>query len=74
MAKLSARGHREVARWATPEGELVLVLRSDGTVLRGHRRSYGGFDYVVHGKVKPNLDPVAAVDRYAARRGMSRVV
>jgi hypothetical protein len=66
MAKLTARGHREVARWISDDREAVLVLRSDGAVLRGFRRREGGYDYSVWGHGKPGA-PIEAVERGAAR-------
>jgi hypothetical protein len=33
MAKISARGHTEYARWKTPGG-MTYVLRTDGALLR----------------------------------------
>jgi len=75
MAKLSAGGHRPVARWISGDRSYALVLRSDGAVLRGHSRPYGGYDYSIMGRVKPGTSievAEAAAARIAARLGLTR--
>jgi dTDP-4-dehydrorhamnose reductase len=69
MAKISARGAKEVGRWKKATGATI-VLTSDGRILSKWDATAG---YSVFGKTKKTgADAVAMVERYATVRGYER--
>jgi len=71
MAKLTARGHHEVARWKAGE-DVVYVLRSDGQLLSGFRRLRGGYDYRVLRALGTGPEALAKAERLTAALGAVR--
>lgn len=69
MAKISANGAVEVARWRNPNGALYL-MRSDGVLLR--KSGVPGDGWKRSGKGILG-DTVAQVDEAMARMGYARV-
>lgn len=79
MAKISARGAYELARYkkacsTDSLGDATLVLCSDGRLLVKH---YTGGGYTILGKLKKTVDTAeakrAAADRIAAKLGYTKV-
>lgn len=84
MAKISARGHRAVARAHREDTDSdrwhhrhTLVLRSDGAILaKGQIRRpgdtrWGGGHYSIVARIRRDAptDPVAIFERFVTRRG-----
>lgn len=71
MAKLTARGYREIARWKAGQ-DAVYILRSDGAFLSGFRRPSGGYDYRVIRALGTGPEALAKAERLAEALGAVR--